>query len=149
MLTLAMSAAALASPDARMSGCYDRLAGRLLARLRLGDAAATSPERPWWVAIAGGPGAGKSSLASAVCERVNAVSPGAAVVLPMDGFHYSRAELRALGPPDAGSFLPRRGSPWTFDAEGLCASLTRAKAASEARLPVYCRVKSDPVPARF
>ena len=77
-----------------------------------------------------------------------AVSPGAAVVLPMDGFHYSRAELRALDPPDAGSLLPRRGSPWTFDAEGLCASLTRAKAASEGRLPVYCRVKSDPVPAR-
>ena len=41
-----------------------------------------------------------------------------AIVLPMDGFHYSRSQLYQLDPPDAPSFLPRRGAPWTFGGVG-------------------------------
>lgn len=41
------------------------------------------------VGIAGVPGSGKSSLAAAVCERLNAAGVAAANV-PMDGFHYYR-----------------------------------------------------------
>ena len=100
-----------------------------------------------WVGIGGGPGAGKSTVAAAVADQVNsAQGKECCVVLPMDGFHYSRAQLRELDPPDAASYLPRRGSPWTFDAEGLIECLTAAKRNGAATLPTYSRVKSDPVP---
>lgn len=137
---LAMS---IDAPDVRMAATYDVLADRLLK-----SAAGRADERgALWVAIAGGPGAGKSTVAAAVAERVNrAAGADCCVVLPMDGFHYSRAELRALDPPDAASFLPRRGSPWTFDAEACLACLAAARRDGEATLPTYSRTLSDPVP---
>jgi pantothenate kinase len=98
-----------------------------------------------WVCIAGGPGSGKSTLSEAVsrcCEEVHGVP---SVVLPMDGFHYSRAELRELDPPDAASFLPRRGAPHTFDAESFFAALGEGKKTGAAQLPTYSRELSDPV----
>ena len=64
----------------------------------------------------------------------------------MDGFHYSRAELCELDPPDAPAYLPRRGAPWTFDAEKCVEYLTAAKKNGEAVLPTYSRELSDPVP---
>ena len=90
----------------------------------------TAAAAPWTVriGISGPPGAGKSTLAAAVAGRVNrAQGRECCVVLPMDGFHYSRAQLCALDPPDAASYLPRRGAPWTFDAEALLACLSAAK----------------------
>jgi pantothenate kinase len=127
-----------------MAATYDRLAARLLDRLSM---IPNVDGRTWWVGIAGGPGAGKSTLAEAVCARVNkAAGAEISVVLPMDGFHYSRARLRELDPPDAAAYLPRRGALWTFDAELLCAALARAKSTGEASLPTYSRVLSDPVP---
>lgn len=99
-----------------------------------------------WICIAGGPGSGKSTLSEAVarCCLENYNMPS--VVLPMDGFHYSKEELRRLDPPDAASFLPRRGAPHTFDAEGLYTALIEAKRCGSAQLPTYSRTKSDPVP---
>jgi len=126
--------------DAKMGATYDMLATRAVA---LHEAASTPSV---WIGIGGGPGAGKSTLAAAVAGRVNrAQGRACCVVLPMDGFHYSRAELRALDPPDAASYLPRRGAPWTFDAEALFACLSAAKQTGTAQLPTYCRVASDPV----
>eukprot|EP00965_Chrysotila_dentata_P026250 870358-Pleurochrysis_carterae.AAC.3 len=92
-----------------MEPTFNMLAERLLATLDSRD-----PSLPaYWVAVAGGPGAGKSTLADAVTDRVNARLPGSTVVLPMDGFHYSKARLRELDPPNADHYLPRRGAPWT------------------------------------
>ena len=120
---------------------YDKCASRLVS-LHKAKGGGTV-----WVGIGGGPGAGKSTVASAVAEKVNSMQgKQCCVVLPMDGFHYSRAQLRELDPPDAASYLPRRGSPWTFDAEGLIECLTAAKRDGAATLPTYSRVKSDPVP---
>ena len=128
--------------DAKMSATYDMLARRAVA---LHEAASTPSV---WIGIGGGPGAGKSTLAEAVAGRVNREQGReCCVVLPMDGFHYSRAELRELDPPDAASYLPRRGAPWTFDAEALFACLSAAKQTGTAQLPTYCRVASDPVGA--
>lgn len=129
-----------ASVDDAMAETYSELATRV---------ATVSKERngePLWVAIAGGPGAGKSTLAAAVaslCERDHGIP---AVVLPMDGFHYSRAELCALDPPSADTFMPRRGAPHTFDAAKLINTLTAAQASRAATLPTYSRELSDPVP---
>ena len=126
--------------DAKMGATYDMLAKRAVA---LHEAASTPSV---WIGIGGGPGAGKTTLAEAVAGRVNrAQGRACCVVLPMDGFHYSRAELRELDPPDAASYLPRRGAPWTFDAEALFACLSAAKQTGTAQLPTYCRVASDPV----
>ena len=139
-MIVVLSAVLAMSVDAGMHSMYDSLAAQLRSRLQ--DASAP----PLWVCIAGGPGSGKSTLAAAVAERLNADDPGCCVVLPMDGFHYSRAQLCELDPPDAASFLPRRGAPWTFDAEGCYTCLSAAKHNGKAVLPTYSRVLSDPVP---
>ena len=131
-----------ARPDTRMTTTYRELAKHLLEGRN-----ARATQQAHWVCIAGGPGSGKSTLATAVAQIVNECA-GSEVccVLPMDGFHYSRADLKALDPPDAASYLPRRGSPWTFNAESCYESFAAAKANGEASLPTYSRELSDPVP---
>ncbi len=123
-----------------MEPTYASLTSRLLERLGSKD--------QYWVGVGGGPGCGKSTLTARVAALVNdRVSEEVCVVLPMDGYHYSRAKLRELDPPDASELLPRRGSPWTFDAEACYSELSAAKAAGHAELPTYCRKLSDPVPS--
>jgi pantothenate kinase len=106
-----------------------------------------------WIGIAGGPGSGKSTTAAAVSAKINAITGNDkySVVLPMDGFHYSRAKLKELSEAPGAKYtydelIARRGSPWTFDPEGLIAALSAAKAAGSGSLPIYSRQKSDPVP---
>jgi len=103
-------------------------------------------EQQWWCAITGGPGAGKSTLAAAVSRLCNDVYGISATVIPMDGYHYSKADLRRLDPPNASDFFPRRGSPHTFDAERFVTELSTARKLKTASLPVYSRDLSDPVP---
>lgn len=67
--------------------------------------------------LAGPPGAGKSSIAAALA---NELGP-AAVAVPMDGFHYSNAVLRALGR------AARKGAPDTFDVDGYVTLLERLR----------------------
>lgn len=145
LVPIAAALSTVARPDTLMLATYDRLAERLIAQQ--GQQELPERRQPLWVCIAGGPGSGKSTLAAAVAERINELSAvQRCAVLPMDGFHYSRAELCRLDPPDAPSFLPRRGAPWTFDAEACFTCLSAAKAAGEGTLPTYSRVISDPVP---
>ncbi|SDP85901.1 Panthothenate kinase [Phyllobacterium sp. YR620] len=73
------------------------------------------------VAIAGAPGAGKSTASAALCEAINAREPGAAIVVPMDGFHLDNAIL------DAMNLRKRKGSPPTFDCAGFEALLKRLR----------------------
>ena len=61
VLLLPPLCAALA-PDANMGATYARLAARAAAAV----AALPADGSQWWCAIAGGPGAGKSTLADAV-----------------------------------------------------------------------------------
>ena len=126
----------------RMAPTYEALATHLLDVSR-----SLPPGKQHWVCVAGGPGAGKSTLAHEVASAVNrGAESEVCCVLPMDGWHYSRADLCRLDPPDAPAYLPRRGAPWTFDAEGCCASLAAARRDGEASLPTYSRELSDPVP---
>ena len=73
------------------------------------------------VGIAGSPGAGKTTLAREVAETINELldSPGAAVHLPMDGFHLANSTLDRLGRHD------RKGAIDTFDGWGFVALLRR------------------------
>lgn len=101
-------------------------------------------ESPMWIGIAGGPGAGKSTVAAEVASRVSTLGVEA-IVLPMDGYHYSRAELCALDPPDASKLMPLRGAPETFDAAKFVDDIVAAKASGKASWPTYSRELSDPV----
>lgn len=69
--------------------------------------------------IAGPPGAGKSTVAAALVGALE----GAAVLVPMDGFHLAGAELERLGR------AARKGAPDTFDAAGYAALLRRLREA--------------------
>ena len=89
--------------------------------------------RRFLVAIAGPPGAGKSTLAERLAEMLNAAGEHA-VVLPMDGFHIDNGILEDRG------LLPRKGAPETFDVRGF-ADIVRAVRAGdeEVLVPVFDR----------
>lgn len=76
--------------------------------------AAQADGRRRLLGIAGGPGAGKSTLAAALA------GPGVAVV-GMDGWHLANAVLDRLGRRE------RKGAPDTFDAAGYVAFLDRVR----------------------
>jgi pantothenate kinase len=138
--------------DAKMEATYVSLVDRLISRYERQSAADELQNNQLFVGIAGGPGSGKSTLASAVAQRINLQLKvdDACIVLPMDGFHYTRAELQSIAnSPDNNytyeDLLARRGAPWTFDAEGCIQKFTEARVNGKASLPIYSRVKSDPV----
>lgn len=82
------------------------------------------------VAIAGAPGAGKSTLAGDLAARLGAL----AVVMPMDGYHLDNAVLEARG------LRARKGAPETFDVAGMVRDLERLRADEpEVLVPVFDR----------
>lgn len=109
------------------------LAERLLSRL--------VPGRRVVVGIAGIPGSGKSTLARQVVDALNQrSSSGSAVLVPMDGFHFTNRRLDELGLRD------RKGSPPTFDAAGYVELLSRARDERVSTFfPIYDRALHEPV----
>lgn len=86
-------------------------------------------------AIAGPPGAGKSTLADQLAEALNADEPGSAAVFAMDGYHYDDLVLVPRG------LRPRKGAPETFDVAGFAHMLGRLRknADTEVAVPVFDR----------
>lgn len=82
------------------------------------------------VALAGPPGAGKSTLAETLAARLNAGASGSAAVLPMDGYHFDDRLLEARG------WRARKGAPETFDVAGLRHMLGRLKRNEEPEIAV-------------
>jgi pantothenate kinase len=109
-----------------------QLAARLRARAASGRVL---------IGICGAPGAGKSTLAAELAERLNDGAPGTAVVVPMDGFHLAASVIAG----DARA--NRRGAPDTFDPDGFAALLERLRENSEEVVyaPEYRREIEDPV----
>jgi pantothenate kinase len=83
------------------------------------------------VAIAGPPGAGKSTIAEELCALLPEQS---AIVVPMDGFHYDDAILKQRG------LRNRKGAPETFDIAGFEHLLKRIRAVEpDIAIPVFDR----------
>ncbi|KAK8135169.1 nicotinamide riboside kinase [Apiospora sp. TS-2023a] len=80
------------------------------------------------VALAGVPGSGKTTVSSALLASLarNGRSREDVVVVPMDGFHHTKATLSGFSDPDMA--FRRRGAPFTFDADGLLNLIASLKA---------------------
>jgi pantothenate kinase len=123
------------------------------------------------VSVSGIPGAGKSTLARKLSENLNRLAlerglvshladshkhddPGStvcnnfAVDIPLDGFHLSRAQLRAM--PDPETALHRRGAAFTYDSAGYRRLLEQLAQPSDSQerivyAPAFDHTTKDPV----
>nr|WP_246849381.1 sugar transporter [Rubellimicrobium arenae] len=86
------------------------------------------------VALAGAPGAGKSTMASALHRRLTAQRYRAEVV-PLDGFLLDSAVLEGRG------LRQRKGAPETFDIQGFLHLVHRLKAGGEVVAPIFDRAR--------
>jgi pantothenate kinase len=96
------------------------------------------------IGFAGGPGTGKSTLAAELVTMLNAVRPGSAALVPMDGFHMKHAKLEEMGETD------RKGAPHTFEGADFVNFLHHLKSANgPVSGPGYSRKIEDTVDGAF
>ncbi|RDJ15930.1 nucleoside triphosphate hydrolase [Rhizobium grahamii] len=108
-----------------MSVTIDEIAGDVVSRA--GDV------KRFLIAIAGPPGAGKSTMADNLADALRARGE-TAEVLPMDGFHMDNAILIERG------LLSRKGIPETFDVRGFLDIIRAVRPADqEVLIPVFDR----------
>ncbi|OWV96176.1 nucleoside triphosphate hydrolase [Rhizobium sp. R693] len=108
-----------------MSATIDEIAGDVIDRA--GDV------KRFLIAIAGPPGAGKSTMADNLADALRARGE-TAEVLPMDGFHMDNAILIERG------LLARKGIPETFDVRGFLDIIRAVRPADqEVLIPVFDR----------
>ncbi|MBB4239167.1 nucleoside triphosphate hydrolase [Rhizobium esperanzae] len=108
-----------------MTAAVDEIAGEVLNRA--GNA------KRFLIAIAGPPGAGKSTMADNLADALKARGESVAV-LPMDGFHMDNAILIERG------LLARKGIPETFDVRGFLDIVRAVRPADqEVLVPVFDR----------
>jgi len=89
--------------------------------------------------LTGTPGAGKSTLGRALVSALGSRRPGAAVLVPMDGWHLRQADLAERG------LTGRKGAPDTFDVEGFVTLLGRLRSPGPVSAPAFDRTVDDVV----
>eukprot|EP00040_Diaphanoeca_grandis_P015879 m.81580 g.81580 ORF g.81580 m.81580 type:complete len:247 (-) comp25436_c0_seq1:1932-2672(-) len=100
-------------------------------------------KKPFLVALVGIPGTGKTTGARILQERI-----ADSLIIPADGFHYSRSELLAMDDPE--DKIYRRGMPVTFNADKLIQKLaqvtnTSADAPQVVKFPSFDHAIADPI----
>ncbi|EIN08827.1 P-loop containing nucleoside triphosphate hydrolase protein [Punctularia strigosozonata HHB-11173 SS5] len=113
-------------------------------------------DRRWLVGVAGVPASGKSTIARRIVDRANALLAASAsgvqteaVMVGLDGWHLTRAQLDAF--PDPKLAHDRRGAHWTFDGTGYLAFVRSlrapiAPAAAPILAPSFDHALKDPSP---
>ncbi|RKF82509.1 putative uridine kinase [Golovinomyces cichoracearum] len=105
------------------------------------------------IAITGIPGSGKTTLAAAITSRINLLHPlnpeKFAICIPMDGFHFTRAQLDTF--PDPEIAHARRGAAFTFNTESISLFLHALRQPLTPRTktlfaPSFSHILKDPVP---
>lgn len=91
------------------------------------------------IAVAGPPGAGKTTLSAVIAERLAAAGRPAAVT-PMDGFHLDNDRIEAIG------MTGRKGAPETFDLDGFHAFLIRLRRGGATSYPLFDRAADRTLP---
>jgi pantothenate kinase len=110
---------------------------------RIGRLAARSEGRIA-IGLAGGPGVGKSTMAAQIVDALNLADPGAAALVPMDGFHMRHRKLEELGT------VKDKGAAHTFEGEAFVQFLAQLKAAKgPVSGPGYSRKIEDVVEDAF
>jgi pantothenate kinase len=134
------SAASGARPASGSAHPLDDLARRALALV--------SPGKRAVLGIAGSPGAGKTTLARGIADRVNELNaasggPGVpfAAHVPMDGYHLAQSTLVRLGRAE------RKGAIDTFDGWGFLSLLGRLRVETEHTVyaPSFDRAIEEPI----
>ncbi|CEL58381.1 Putative uridine kinase C227,14 OS=Schizosaccharomyces pombe (strain 972 / ATCC 24843) GN=SPAC227.14 PE=3 SV=1 [Rhizoctonia solani AG-1 IB] len=133
-----------------MDAVADSLATYLIDKLK-----GLSPERRLLVGICGIPSSGKTTLAKRIVEKIDLLEDGVAVLVGLDGWHYSRAELDKFD--DVKEAYDRRGAAFTFDSSSYVkfvttlrkspsSSVTPPPQASAIYAPTFDHALKDPTP---
>ncbi|THY93060.1 P-loop containing nucleoside triphosphate hydrolase protein [Aureobasidium pullulans] len=110
-------------------------------------------ERPqhkhrYMVAIAGGPGSGKSTIAGGISERIRKDHKLSCSVVSVEGFMLPKADLDKMDDPEKAH--ARRGAEWTFDGKGMVDFIRRCRHQTEMekqiRAPDFDEEAMDPHP---
>ena len=94
-----------------------------------------------FIALAGPPGVGKTTVSSLVREELTRRGTVTGL-LAMDGFHYDNAILDAQG------MRHRKGAPETFDVAGLRSMLQRLRTEAEVAVPEFDRTSDQAIAAK-
>lgn len=98
------------------------------------------------IGVSGVPGSGKSTFAKAVVDKLNDLNKDSAVLVGLDGWHYTRAQLDEM--PDPQLAHERRGAHWTFDAPAYVQFVSALRDQTEGVLtaPTFDHALKDPTP---
>ena len=102
--------------------------------------------QPTIVAVVGMPGSGKTTSSDILASLLQDTYNTSCIVLPMDGYHFPIAHLKAMHNPE--DVIYRRGAPDTFDAKALRNILHKIRNGSEkiAPVPGFDHTIGDPTP---
>ncbi len=133
-------------PDFERARCMEDVYHILARKTLMGAKKNTSNVKRFVVGVAGAPGSGKSTLAKQVVHIINAIQgEECAVMVPMDGYHYTKAQLDEFEDPKEAH--ARRGAHWTFDAEGFVSTVEHIAQHTDECIyaPTFDHGQGDPV----